>query len=70
MSNKSCTASIIGPDSWIDTDYDITTDDCGFFTGAHETDNNCHAFSTNIAANTFSHRIHVEICLMRQKMMN
>jgi len=51
-SNDSCVPSIVGPDSWYDTDYDITTDDCRFFTGEYQGDNNCYAYGTNIATNT------------------
>eukprot|EP01084_Bolivina_argentea_P155345 270716_1 len=50
---SNCTAPIIGPDYWTGIDYNVQKDDCGFFTGQHQGDNNCYAYSTDIATNTF-----------------
>eukprot|EP01084_Bolivina_argentea_P215715 366292_1 len=48
-----CTLPIVGPDSWKEIQYNPTYDDCGFFTGTHQSENNCYAYATDIVTDTF-----------------
>ncbi len=52
-SQTNCTAPIVGSDYWKQIQYNPSSDDCGFFTGTHQSDNNCYAYGTDIATNTF-----------------
>lgn len=50
-SNADCSAPVVGPDDV--PAYDPQNDDCGFFV-AYQSDNNCYAYGTDIASNSFA----------------
>ena len=50
QADDACTAPVVGSDG--STVMDPVADDCGFFV-SHQGENNCYAYGTDIATNTF-----------------